>query len=188
MTKADLIGEVSRLAEPYAQRREVIVEGRSLDSVVRSLPARRQDRNPRLLAASAPASANRASAAIPKTGERVEVPAKKIPFFKPSKELKDLVTRATAPHRELPHRQQLQLRRCKRRCLQRLFEAGQFCPLINAARRAGQAEAAVAYTTLMASFPNADRQPSARAACGSMSARLARTINGQFVVGKSAGW
>ena len=27
----------------------------------------------------------------PKTGEKVEVPAKKIPFFKPSKELKDLV-------------------------------------------------------------------------------------------------
>ena len=30
----------------------------------------------------------------PKTGERVEVPAKKIPFFKPSKELKDLVNTA----------------------------------------------------------------------------------------------
>jgi integration host factor subunit beta len=27
----------------------------------------------------------------PKTGEKVEVPAKKIPFFKPSKELKDFV-------------------------------------------------------------------------------------------------
>jgi integration host factor subunit beta len=27
----------------------------------------------------------------PKTGERVEVPAKKVPFFKPSKELRDLV-------------------------------------------------------------------------------------------------
>ena len=27
----------------------------------------------------------------PKTGDRVDVPAKKIPFFKPSKELKDLV-------------------------------------------------------------------------------------------------
>ena len=27
----------------------------------------------------------------PKTGARVEVPAKRIPFFKPSKELKDLV-------------------------------------------------------------------------------------------------
>jgi integration host factor subunit beta len=39
----------------------------------------------------------------PKTGEKVEVPAKKIPFFKPSKELKDLVnegvtdTAAAAP-------------------------------------------------------------------------------------------
>jgi len=31
----------------------------------------------------------------PKTGERVEVPAKKIPFFKPSKELKDLVNETT---------------------------------------------------------------------------------------------
>jgi integration host factor subunit beta len=34
----------------------------------------------------------------PKTGERVEVPAKRIPFFKPSKELKDLVnTGASTP-------------------------------------------------------------------------------------------
>ena len=32
----------------------------------------------------------------PKTGDRVEVPAKKIPFFKPSKELKDLVNTAAA--------------------------------------------------------------------------------------------
>jgi integration host factor subunit beta len=31
----------------------------------------------------------------PKTGDRVEVPAKKIPFFKPSKELKDLVNNST---------------------------------------------------------------------------------------------
>src|SRR6195256_3119124 len=30
----------------------------------------------------------------PKTGEKVEVPAKKIPFFKPSKELKDFVNTA----------------------------------------------------------------------------------------------
>jgi integration host factor subunit beta len=37
----------------------------------------------------------------PKTGARVEVPAKKIPFFKPSKELKDLVNggEATAAKR-----------------------------------------------------------------------------------------
>ena len=32
----------------------------------------------------------------PKTGTRVEVPAKRIPFFKPSKELKDLVNVSTA--------------------------------------------------------------------------------------------
>jgi integration host factor subunit beta len=32
----------------------------------------------------------------PKTGDRVEVPAKKIPFFKPSKELKDLVNNSAA--------------------------------------------------------------------------------------------
>jgi integration host factor subunit beta len=29
----------------------------------------------------------------PKTGSRVEVPSKRIPFFKPSKELRDLVNR-----------------------------------------------------------------------------------------------
>jgi integration host factor subunit beta len=33
----------------------------------------------------------------PKTGARVEVPAKRIPFFKPSKELKDLVNNDSAP-------------------------------------------------------------------------------------------
>ncbi|MGH9556083.1 MAG: HU family DNA-binding protein, partial [Terriglobales bacterium] len=31
----------------------------------------------------------------PKTGDRVEVPAKTIPYFKPSKELKDLVNSGT---------------------------------------------------------------------------------------------
>jgi integration host factor subunit beta len=32
----------------------------------------------------------------PKTGARVEVPAKRIPYFKPSKELKDLVNHDSA--------------------------------------------------------------------------------------------
>lgn len=36
----------------------------------------------------------------PKTGTRVEVPAKRIPFFKPSKELKDLVNGAPTPAAE----------------------------------------------------------------------------------------
>jgi integration host factor subunit beta len=39
----------------------------------------------------------------PKTGARVEVPAKKIPYFKPSKELKDVVNNSTAgSHPEEP--------------------------------------------------------------------------------------
>src|SRR5207245_9070963 len=33
----------------------------------------------------------------PKTGTRVEVPAKKIPYFKPSKELKDVVNNSNTP-------------------------------------------------------------------------------------------
>jgi integration host factor subunit beta len=32
----------------------------------------------------------------------VEVPAKKIPFFKPSKELKDMVNNTTEPHPQSP--------------------------------------------------------------------------------------
>jgi len=42
----------------------------------------------------------------PKTGEKVEVPAKKIPFFKPSKELKDFVNSpeaAAAASSDPPH-------------------------------------------------------------------------------------
>jgi integration host factor subunit beta len=89
MTKADLIDEVSRLAELTRKDSEVIVET-IFDSVVRSLRAgdkieirgfgsfRTRQRKPRV-------------GRNPKTGERVEVPAKKIPFFKPSKELKDHV-------------------------------------------------------------------------------------------------
>jgi integration host factor subunit beta len=89
MTKADLIDEVSRLAELTRKDSEVIVEA-IFDSVVRSLRAgdkieirgfgsfRTRQRKARM-------------GRNPKTGEKVEVPAKKIPFFKPSKELKDLV-------------------------------------------------------------------------------------------------
>lgn len=89
MTKADLIEEVSSLAEVTRKDGEVIVET-IFDSIVKSLRAgdkieirgfgsfRTRQRKPRV-------------GRNPKTGARVEVPAKKIPFFKPSKELKDLV-------------------------------------------------------------------------------------------------
>ena len=91
MTKADLIEEVSRLAELTRKDSEVIVDT-IFDSVVRSLRVgdkieirgfgsfRTRQRKPRV-------------GRNPKTGDRVEVPSKKIPFFKPSKELKDMVNR-----------------------------------------------------------------------------------------------
>jgi integration host factor subunit beta len=97
MTKADLIEEVSRLAELTRKDSEVIVET-IFDSVVRALRTgdkieirgfgsfRTRQRKPRV-------------GRNPKTGDRVEVPPKKIPFFKPSKELKDMVNRdGVKPH------------------------------------------------------------------------------------------
>ena len=94
MTKADLIDEVSRVVELTRKDSEVIVEA-IFGSIVRSLHSgdkieirgfgsfRTRQRKPRI-------------GRNPKTGDRVEVPAKKIPFFKPSKELKDLVNTSSA--------------------------------------------------------------------------------------------
>jgi integration host factor subunit beta len=89
VTKADLIEEVSRVVEMTRKDSEVIVEA-IFDSIVRSLRTgdkieirgfgsfRTRQRQPRV-------------GRNPKTGSRVEVPSKRIPYFKPSKELKDLV-------------------------------------------------------------------------------------------------
>ena len=89
MTKADLIDEVSRAVELGRKDSEVIVET-MLESIVRALrnedkieirgfgSFRTRQRNPRI-------------GRNPKTGEQVQVPAKKVPYFKPSKELKVLV-------------------------------------------------------------------------------------------------
>lgn len=89
MTKAELIEEVSKVVEMTRKDSEIIVEA-IFDSVVRSLKAnekieirgfgsfRTRQRQARI-------------GRNPKTGARVEVPSKRIPYFKPSKELKDLV-------------------------------------------------------------------------------------------------
>jgi len=94
MTKAELIEEVSRVVEMTRKDSEVIVEA-IFDSVVRALRGgdkieirgfgsfRTRQRQPRV-------------GRNPKTGARVDVPAKRIPFFKPSKELKDLVNNDSA--------------------------------------------------------------------------------------------
>lgn len=98
MTKAELIEEVSKVVEMTRKDSEMIVET-IFESIVESLQKgekieirgfgsfRTRQRQPRV-------------GRNPKTGSRVEVPSKRIPFFKPSKELRDLVNNST--HGETP--------------------------------------------------------------------------------------
>ena len=89
MTKADLIEDVSRVVEMTRKESEVIVEA-IFDSIVRSL--RNADKIE--IRGFGSFRTRQRQARIwrnPKTGTRVDVPAKKIPYFKPSKELKDVV-------------------------------------------------------------------------------------------------
>jgi integration host factor subunit beta len=89
MTKADLIEEVTRITELPRKESETVVET-IFDSIIEALQHsdkieirgfgsfRTRQRRGRI-------------GRNPKTGAKVEVPPKKIPFFKPSKELKDFV-------------------------------------------------------------------------------------------------
>jgi len=89
MTKADLVEEVARVTELPPKESEVVVET-IFESIIQALQAndkieirgfgsfRTRQRRGRI-------------GRNPKTGARVEVPPKRIPFFKPSKELKDFV-------------------------------------------------------------------------------------------------
>jgi integration host factor subunit beta len=92
MTKAELVEEVSRVSDLTKKHSEVIV-----DTVFRSIilalqkgekielrgfgSFRLRKREPR-------------KGRNPKTGARVEVPPKHVPYFKPGKELKDLINAA----------------------------------------------------------------------------------------------
>jgi integration host factor subunit beta len=89
MTKADLVDHVTALGDLTRRDGEVIVET-LFDSIIDALKAndkvevrgfgsfRSRQRKPR-------------TGRNPKTGESVAVPAKRVPYFKPSKELRDLV-------------------------------------------------------------------------------------------------
>jgi integration host factor subunit beta len=95
MTKADLVQEVSRVLELPLKDGEFIIET-ILDSMVRSIRRgdkveirgfgsfRTRRRQPRI-------------GRNPKNGDVVEVPAKTIPYFKPSKELRDSIQNSPAP-------------------------------------------------------------------------------------------
>ncbi len=89
MTKADLVGEVERVTDLSRKESEAVVET-IFESIIAALQSddkieirgfgsfRTRQRRGR-------------TGRNPKTGAKVEVPPKKIPFFKPSKELKDFI-------------------------------------------------------------------------------------------------
>ena len=89
MTKADLVDKVTSLGDLTRRDGEVIVET-LFDSVIGALKSgdkvevrgfgsfRTRQRKSR-------------TGRNPKTGDKVDVPAKRVPFFKPSKELRDAV-------------------------------------------------------------------------------------------------
>ncbi len=95
VTKAALVEEVSRAADLTKKHAEVIV-----DTVFRSIVTalrrgekielrgfgsfRLRQREPR-------------KGRNPKTGDRVDVPPKRIPYFKPGKELRELINREPGP-------------------------------------------------------------------------------------------
>ena len=94
MTKAELVEEVARAAELNKRDAEVIVEtvfGSIIDALHKGEKVelrgfgsfRTRERGPR-------------RGRNPKTGEPVDVPAKRVPYFKPGKELKEYFTESTA--------------------------------------------------------------------------------------------
>jgi integration host factor subunit beta len=89
LTKANLIEEVSRVLVIPRKEAAVIVEC-ILDGMVRAI-----DRGDKVEIRGFGSFRTRQRRARigrnPKTGARVEVPAKRIPFFKPSRELRKLV-------------------------------------------------------------------------------------------------
>ena len=96
MTKADLVEEVSRVTELTRKDSEVIVDT-LFESVIKAL----KDGDKLEVRGFGSFRVRQRNARVgrnPKTGEKVEVPAKRVPYFKPSKELKDLINDgATAP-------------------------------------------------------------------------------------------
>ena len=91
MTKAELVDEVSRVSDLTKKHSEVIVDT-LFRSIINALHRgekielrgfgsfRLRRREPR-------------KGRNPKTGEKVDVPSKRVPYFKPGKELKQLINR-----------------------------------------------------------------------------------------------
>lgn len=100
MTKAELVDEVASVVQLTKKQAETIVNI-VFDSIVDSL---RNGQKIELRGFGSFRLRNRKSRTgrNPKTGEKVEVPSKKIPYFKPGKELKELINRAIAEGTLIP--------------------------------------------------------------------------------------
>src|SRR3979409_368148 len=94
MTKADLVEEVAKVTELTRKDSEVIVDT-MFESVIKALKAG-DKREGRGFGSFRVRQRNARVGRNPKTGEKVEVPAKRVPYFKPSKELKDLINDGAA--------------------------------------------------------------------------------------------
>ena len=91
MTKAELVDEVARVVQLTKKQAESIVNI-VFDSIVDSLRAG-QKIELRGFGSFRLRSRKSRTGRNPKTGEKVEVPSKKIPYFKPGKELKELINK-----------------------------------------------------------------------------------------------
>lgn len=92
MTKADLVDEVARAVQVTKKQAEGIVNV-VFDSIVESLRSGEKIEL-RGFGSFRLRSRKSRTGRNPKTGEKVDVPSKKIPYFKPGKELKELINEA----------------------------------------------------------------------------------------------
>jgi integration host factor subunit beta len=105
MTKAELVEEVARVSDLTKKHSESIVNT-VFDSIVEAL---QKDEKIELRGFGSFRIRQRRSrqGRNPKTGDKVDVPAKRIPYFKPGKELKELInssapSQAAVPGRSVP--------------------------------------------------------------------------------------
>jgi integration host factor subunit beta len=97
MTKADLVDQVTALGDLTRRDGEVIVDT-LFESIISALKANDKV-EVRGFGSFRTRQRNSRTGRNPKTGAAVAVPAKRVPFFKPSKELRDLVNPDEAPGR-----------------------------------------------------------------------------------------
>ena len=92
MTKADLVDQVTALGDLTRRDGEVIVDT-LFESIISALKSNDKV-EVRGFGSFRTRQRNSRTGRNPKTGAAVAVPAKRVPFFKPSKELRDLVNPA----------------------------------------------------------------------------------------------